>query len=542
METMSHSYQKYARLEIEARLHWLDFEQKRLDAVIVAPSKVPADLTTVVDHFLKSIILKPTQAQWESSLTMLLLCTTNKAYWAMWTSFKADMPDKAALVERYALRTSIVDKARKQNAIEAQTRAMSSCKDVAKISTFLTSIYGDEWVYGSEPRGMYLCKALEYRRIEVIETLRENNLLTPECGKEWYERHLPSYRLYDALKQARLLSADLGRQWFADHAPKESLPKVLRRFGLLTAECGVPGERECSTTCAPGCKAMWYVEHCLDRHIVRVLRETGLLSTDLGLPWICNNIPKRDIIGVMVELHVPFPDEREWYIDNLNIQDAYDVMDHLGLVTAEGGADWYRDHVQNKELMIACLRAAGLLTSDLGRDWFAEAFKYSGYKEILKNVLKELGLLTADCGADWYAEVFKRQPYLLADVLREAGLLTADLGLDWYKSSAFAFDGRLLIKVLRETGLLTADLGRDWFAATLHWSELVEVLEETGLLTADCGADWYAKHFDGKQLAEVLAKAGLDSEGYDCDSSSYTDSDSDNDNRVLQRAYNGDRD
>jgi hypothetical protein len=103
-------------------------------------------------------------------------------------------------------------------------------------------------------------------------------------------------------------------------------------------------------------------------------------------------------------------------------------------------------------------------------------------------LLYRSGLMSADLGIDWFDHRFGGVD--LVKVLRHVGLLTAAPGRDWY---AERFEGATLFNVLQETGLLTADAGRDWYAEHFEGDQLVQVLRLSG--TAADDMLWLMRNF-----------------------------------------------
>lgn len=405
-----------------------------------------------LNHYLTSLLREPSSGpKWEACLVVRRLSLSNKALKGVWDKYAIDHPDRARLIDRFALRTAVVEKS-------------------------------DQDVY---------------------DRLDERGLLTDECGREWYMRHLQGHDLYYALLYAGLLTADLGRQWHVDHAPPNmSKLYTLRHFGLLTAECG-QGRGECCADCDPNCKANWYARHLRSYDVLTALRGAGLLTADLGLPFICRYLCDNDFVSIMTEANIPFPEDMEWYINNLELHVAHDAMEHLGMITADVGVEWYLKNIDSANYLLDFLQTAGLLTGDRGRDWYVEHFGCFANNVPFLDALRISGLLTADCGRDWYAEHFGGR--LLVNALEESGLLTAECGREWY---ARHFHGDDLQTALEKAGLLTPDCGRDWYARHFEGWGLYSVLDEADLLTPECGRDWYVDHL-GEVAYFALETAGL---------------------------------
>lgn len=311
---------------------------------------------------------------WESSLAMRTLCNVNKETRSIWERFKNDHQDRATLIERFAARTYIVMQVEKY------------------------------WTHS-----LYGCLKIE-------------GYVTPECGRQWYMTHLEGEDLYKALKDTSLLSADLGRRWFAKHCLFGCVVEEMESFGLLTTECGVEGQIACCRECAPTCKADWYVKHMPKARLLDALRGAGLLTIDLGLGWLSNNLcnlmyedgSNCDLVRAMDQLGMPFPNDRSWYIRHLHFEEAHDVMNDVGLLTAECGIDWYVQNINDKEWLLNFLKTANILPND--RDFYTKHFTNLA----LYRGLKFASLLIADHGRDWYSSHF--QGSFLLSVLEEVGL------------------------------------------------------------------------------------------------------------------------
>jgi hypothetical protein len=162
-----------------------------------------------------------------------------------------------------------------------------------------------------------------------------------------------------------------------------------------------------------------------------------------------------------------------------------------GLMSPELGRDWYDATFGKKSLVLLdCLKAVEMLTSEVGVEWYAERFK----SEELREALNEAGLMKG-CTREWIAEHFPRVEVMVS-CLRDAGLLTADPGLEWYIDKiGKRHEPELLLSVLKETGL-AKDLDLETCVKHLYGlPTLYEALEACGQLRPEHDRDWYVDHF-----------------------------------------------
>lgn len=170
-----------------------------------------------------------------------------------------------------------------------------------------------------------------------------------------------------------------------------------------------------------------------------------------------------------------------------------------GLMTPELGRDWYdKTFGKNSRVFLDCLKATDLVSADVGVEWYVERFK----SEELREALNEAGLMKGRT-REWIAEHFKRTEVMVSS-LRDAGLLTAEPGIQWYVVNIGEdWEPELLFNVLKETGLakdLDLDTCVKQFPGSLN--TLYAALESCGQLRAENGRDWYVDHFGKRWLNE----------------------------------------
>lgn len=259
-----------------------------------------------------------------------------------------------------------------------------------------------------------------YRRLAVTHAHVFNML-------KMYERRdyiLRSHRrcsedLYRALSRDGLVIAAWGRTWYATHLSGEWLLAALRDSGLLNADV----DRE------------WYRKAFLERQhpdtesLLDALDEAGLLTADVGRNWLRDAFaPDLESLhealqkaGLLTAPHpltfATFVDELEWFVDVPKLVDS-NTLDRVTLnnwlFRCCQDSQLLSSHFFDKRLcatlytgihVLHALRAANLLTPDLGRNWCVQKIKCI---ETRHAVMSEAGLIV-DVTASWCVRVFGQE-------------------------------------------------------------------------------------------------------------------------------------
>lgn len=309
----------------------------------------------------------------------------------------------------------------------------------------------------------------------------------------------------------------------------------------------------------------WYDRSSIREHYSlcrRTLKDLGLLS--LTPPdWLATRFEARDLAKALIQgghsgmdrewyenafsddscelervlmrfglTEYPPDAERDYYVTEVGLM-GYGLILALDAAGLLDDREWLCEKIKGS-LLLTGMERGGILTADVGRDWYARHMRGGNPDESpLYEALSKVGLLTAECGRDWYAEYFS-DAYLLR-ALKETGLLTDECGLDWYVKKfqyscwiyeavrrtelihtctrdelADALSGKHLYKALERGGKLVQGAGdTEWYAARLPSKYLLRALRLTGLLTPGLGRGWYVQHLKGHHLLTALDESGL---------------------------------
>jgi hypothetical protein len=255
-----------------------------------------------------------------------------------------------------------------------------------------------------------------------------------------------------------------------------------------------------------------YKESDFEDNLARALLFWGLMTPELGRDWYDATFGKnsRVLLDCLRVVDLLSPDVGvEWYVERFKSEELREALRDSGLLKG-CEREWIVGHFKRVEVMVACLRDAGLLTAEPGISWYVDAIGKKWEPELLFDVLKETGL-SKDLDLRTCLEQFSGARATLFSALESCGQLVPEHGRDWYVehfgrhslmdamhtpffSKAMQASG--LFKVIDDPGSEEAQAERDWFAKVLEHdpSDLYRCLKASGLVTADPGADWYVKN------------------------------------------------
>lgn len=396
------------------------------------------------------------------------------------------------------------------------------------------------------------CVVARHSEWEAALWLTVYDVATADVPLEWYERHVPKTddRWRAGYHEWILMHAGLScnladfsdiynRHGSPPQPPERHIVKVFDRASdMVSAEwCArvpTPPSRKLkclykSQNLRPELGRDWYAAVFIGKPVLllRALELSGLVTPECGADWYSTAFKGQpQLLFRALELAGLLTPERgpEWYAAHMTApyhgtETLATALRRTGLTTSwYVGADWYAKRFKGVELT-DMLRAAGLMHSGHGRNWYAKALEFVDNDDepcnyevytgaLLASTLREAGLLTSRCGKSWYVKHMREG--VAVGVLAETGLLNRNVRRDWCAKN---FSGDHLVACLRHAGLLTPECGRDWYAKALGkgWcgETLIGVLRETGLLNADAGEEWYTSILWGESLFVCLKESGL---------------------------------
>lgn len=271
-----------------------------------------------------------------------------------------------------------------------------------------------------------------------------------------------------------------------------------------------------------------YKESDFEDNLARALLFWGLMNPELGRDWYDATFGKKSrvLLDCLKAVEMLTPEVGiEWYAERFKSEELREALNEAGLMKG-CTREWIAENFPRVEVMVSCLRDAGLLTADPGLEWYLDKIGRRYEPELLLSVLKETGL-AKDLDLETCVTKFKGSSATLYSALEACGQLLPDHGRDWYvdhfsrhwlsesRASPYfsmAMHAAGLLKTFEDPGSEEAQAERDWYAKTLEYNptDLYRCLKACGLVTSDPGAEWYVKNVrQCEPFVACLRDAGL---------------------------------
>jgi hypothetical protein len=272
-----------------------------------------------------------------------------------------------------------------------------------------------------------------------------------------------------------------------------------------------------------------YKESDFEDNLARALLFWGLMNPEIGRDWYDSTFGKnsRVLLDCLKAVELVTADVGvEWYAERFKSEELREALNEAGLMKG-CTREWIVEHFKRVEVMVSCLRDAGLLTADPGIEWYVDKIGVRRKPELLLEVLKETGL-AKNMDLETCVKQFRGAPATLYSAMESCGQLLPDHGRDWYvehfasrnrfgvsketEHFCVAMQAAGLMKTFDDPDSEDAHAEREWFAKVLQFNddELYRCLKACGLVTKDPGADWYVKNVQRcEPFVACLRDAGL---------------------------------